>query len=158
MPEDWQLTPADSDDIDRLMRWFSSAAEVDVWGGPKFRYPFTAETFREDCHWPEMASYCLRDAEGTMCAFGQYYDRNGYMNLARLIVAPQYRSRGLGKELIKRLMPIAAGDLGLDEYSLFVYRDNEPALRLYQSLGFDIQEYPPDQLLADKCHFLTRPR
>ncbi len=155
---DWHLTPADDGDIDTLMTWFSSAAEVDVWGGPKFRYPFTAKTFREDCHWPEMASYCLRDVNGAMCAFGQFYDRNGYMNLARLVVAPGYRSRGLGKELIEGLMPVAADSLALDEFSLFVYRDNEPALRLYQSLGFEIQEYPPDQILADKCFFLTRPR
>ena len=158
MPSDWHLTPADSDDIDRLMTWFSDGAEVDVWGGPKFRYPFTAETFRSDCHWPEMASYCLRDASGAMCAFGQYYDRNGYMNLARLIVAPEHRGRRLGSELVTRLMQVAAEELTLDEFSLFVYRDNAPALKLYQSLGFEVQDYPPDQILADKCYFLTRPR
>ena len=157
MCADWYLTTAESDDIDRLMSWFSNAAEVDVWGGPKFRYPYTTDTFRTDCHWPEMASYCLRDADGTMCAFGQYYDRNGYMNLARLIVAPKHRGRGLGRELVTRLMQVAAESLALDEFSLFVYRDNAPALKLYQSLGFEIQEYPPDQILADKCYFLTRP-
>ncbi len=158
MPADWKLTPADSDDIDTLMTWFSDAADVDVWGGPKFRYPYTVETFRTDCHWPEMASYCLRDADGTMCAFGQFYDRNGYMNLARLVVAPDYRGRGLGKELVTLLMDAAADSLALDEFSLFVYRDNEPALRLYQSLAFEIREYPPDQILADRCFFLTRAR
>lgn len=150
--------------MDTLMTWFSSAAEVNVWGGPKFRYPFTAETFRKDCHWPKMASYCLCDRHGAMdrhaamCAFGQYYDRNGYMNLARLIVAPGQRGRGLGRELVTRLMQAAADSLTLDEFSLFVYQDNVPALKLYQSLGFEIQKYPPDQILADKCHFLTRSR
>ncbi len=155
---DWQLTRADHDDMDALMTWFSTASDVNVWGGPKFRYPFTPETFRTDCHWPEMASYCLRDADGRMCAFGQYYDRNGYMNLARLVVAPEQRGRRLGAELVTRLMQLAADELTLDAYSLFVYRDNLPALRLYQSLGFKIQKYPPDQILADKCFFLTRPR
>ncbi len=155
---EWQLTRADNGDMDSLMTWLSSASEVDVWGGPKFRYPFTSETFRQDCHWPEMASYCLRDADGALHAFGQFYDRNGYMNLARLIVAPEHRGRGLGKELVTRLMQVAADSLALDEFSLFVYRDNTPALRLYQSLGFEIRKYPPDQILADKCFFLTRPR
>ena len=155
---EWQLTPACDRDMDALMAWFSSAAEVDVWGGPKFRYPFTPETFRTDCHWPEMASYCLRDADGGMCGFGQFYDRNGYMNLARLIVAPEQRGRGLGSELVTRLMDVAAEELTLDDFSLFVYRDNTPALKLYQSLGFEIQEYPPDQILAEKCFFLTRAR
>ena len=155
---EWRLTRADDRDMDVLMTWFSSEAEVDVWGGPKFRYPFTVNTFRTDCHWPEMPSYCLRAASGAMCAFGQYYDRNGYMNLARLVVAPEHRGRRLGTELVTRLMQVAAEDLTLDEFSLFVYRDNTPALKLYQSLGFGIQEYPPDQMLADKCYFLTRPR
>ena len=158
MPEERQLTPADHDDIDTLMTWFSDAAEVDAWGGPKFRYPYTVETFRTDCHWPEMASYCLRDSDGKMCAFGQYYDRNGYMNLARLVVAPEYRGRRIGTELVTRLMQVAAERMTLDEFSLFVYRDNTPALKLYQSLGFAIQKYPPDQTLADKCYFLTRSR
>ena len=154
----WQLSPAEHSDLDELMTWFSNAAEVDVWGGPKFRYPFTAETFRTDCHWPEMASYSLRDADGQMCAFGQFYDRNGYMNLARLVVSPEHRGLGIGTELVTRLMQVASESMKLDEYSLFVYRDNTPALKLYQSLGFEIQEYPPDQILADKCYFLTRAR
>ncbi len=155
---DWQLTRAEEGDIDDLMTWFDSADDVDVWGGPRFRYPFDAETFREDCHWPEMETWCLRDADGAMTAFGQFYDRNGYMNLARLVVAPDHRGRRLGTELVTRLMREAADRLSLDEFSLFVYRDNAPALKLYQSLGFEIQEYPPDQILADKCFFLTRPR
>lgn len=155
---DWQLTRADESDFDTLMTWFSGAPDVDVWGGPRFRYPFTVETFREDCHWPEMASHCLRDVDGALAAFGQFYDRNGYMNLARLIVAPDYRGRGIGKELVSRLMQEAANSLALEEFSLFVYRDNTPALMLYQSLGFEIQEFPSDQLLADKCFFLTRVR
>lgn len=158
MRDDWQFTPAGDGDMDILMTWFSTKTEVDVWGGPGFRYPYTQETFRTDCHWPEMASYCLRDSDAALCAFGQFYDRNGYMNLARLAVAPDQRGRRLGSELVTRLMKKAADTLSLGEFSLFVYRDNEPALRLYLSLGFEIQEYPPDQPLADECFFLSRPR
>lgn len=157
MSADWKLTRAESNDIDRLMTWFDSAAEVNVWGGPKFRHPFTAETFRADCHWPEMDSFCLRDATGAPIAFGQFYNLNGYMNLARLVVEPEQRGRGLGRHLVRLLMQVAAEKIGHDTFSLFVYRDNKPALNLYQSLGFEIQEYPQDQILADVCYFLTRP-
>ncbi len=158
MSADWQLTRAESDDMDRLMTWFRSAEEVNVWGGPKFRYPYTAETFRTDCHWPEMDSYFLCDANRALHAFGQFYDRNGYMNLARLVVAREHRGRGLGRELVTRLMQAAGEQSELESFSLFVYRDNTPALKLYQSLGFEIQEYPPDEMLADECFFLTRAR
>ena len=45
-----------------------------------------------------------------------------------------------------------------DEYSLFVYRHNEPAYQCYLSLGFVVQEYPDDAPMPDKCYFLTRKR
>ena len=53
-------------------------------------------------------------------------------------------------------MQVAGDDYDMDEFSLFVYRDNLPALKLYQSVGFEIRKYPPDQMLADRCYFLTR--
>ena len=43
------------------------------------------------------------------------------------------------------------------EYSLFVYRDNEPALRCYRAAGFRASRYPEGAPLADECYYLTRP-
>lgn len=155
--DDWTLASADDSDIDALMTWFRSADDVKVWGGPRFRYPFTAQSFREDCHWPEMASYSLQDPEREFRAFGQFYDRNGRINLARLIVHPRYRRQGIGRDLMSRLMQAGREALALPAYSLYVYRDNDAALRCYRSLGFEIRPYPPKQELADVCYFMTRP-
>lgn len=152
-----RLDRATESDIEELMTWFRNGTDVEVWGGPKFRYPFTAETFRSDCHWPDMASYCLRDGDGRMLAFGQYYDRNGRINFARLVVHPLHRGRGVGGCLLQRLMEAGAEALGLDEFSLFVFRDNLPALQCYRRAGFEIAPYPDDQTMADRCYFLTRP-
>lgn len=151
------LDPATDRDIDELMTWFPGATDVQVWGGPKFRYPYTAETFRCDCHWPDMASYSLRDGDGHMLAFGQFYDRNGRINLARLVVHPQHRGRGIGRLLLNELMRAGSNALGLDEFSLFVFRDNRPALQCYLSAGFEMAPYPDDEVLADECYYLTRP-
>ena len=40
----WQIIEATDDDLDELMSWFRDAADVDIWGGPRFRFPFTKTT------------------------------------------------------------------------------------------------------------------
>ncbi|MDJ0941376.1 MAG: GNAT family N-acetyltransferase [Woeseiaceae bacterium] len=155
--EGWRLTPADAGDFDELMRWFRTADDVKTWGGPRFRFPFSRATFREDCHWPGMATYVLRDTASELVAFGQFYNRSGRINFARLVAHPNRRGQGIGRRLLEGLMRVSPAQFDLDEFSLFVYRDNMPALCCYESMGFEIQDYPPDQILADECFYLTRP-
>ena len=154
---DWRLETARDPDIDELMQWFDGEHSVKIWGGPKFRYPFNRETFIEDSHWGDMATFCLRGPDYTMTAFGQLYERDRRINLARLITHPQIRRQGVGRRLVQMLMSTGADLFALDEYSLFVFRDNTPALECYRSLGFEIQDYPSNQILADECYYLTRP-
>ncbi len=153
----WSLRKATNDDLDVLMGWLDGQHAVNVWGGPNFRYPFTAETFREDCHWPAMLTFSLFDPAETFAGFGQLYNLNGRINLARLIAHPAMRGQGVGNRLVTMLIGVGPELLPLDEFSLFVYRDNLPALRCYQSAGFRIQEYPGSSPLAEKCYYLTRP-
>lgn len=152
-----ELAEAASADFDELMRWFPDAAATRNWGGPNFRFPFTAATFREDCRWPAMASFVARiPGETRPLAFGQFYELDGRINFARLVVHPEQRGRGIGRRFVRLLAGTAAERLGLEEASLFVYRDNEAAVRCYRSLGFAEAPYPPDRPLADECYYLTR--
>ncbi len=96
----WQLVEAADHDLEELMSWFGGAGEVNVWGGPGFRFPFTEETFREDCRWGRMPSFRLNSPAGEFSAFGQMYERYGRINLARLVVNPLMRGRGTGKRLV----------------------------------------------------------
>lgn len=152
----WTLRAPTDADIDYLMRWFPDARSVDIWSGPKFRFPFTLETFHADCRIDGMSTFCLKNPDGKMRAFGQVYDRNGRGHLARLITHPQHRGEGIGKRLIAMLMTAARQLFDCNEWSLFVYRHNEPAYRCYLAMGFTLQAYPEDAALRDKCYFLTR--
>ena len=143
-------------DFDQLMTWFPSAEAISVWGGPNFRYPFTGETFREDCRWPGMESRALR-AHDELLAFGQFYERLGRINLARLAVSPGRRGEGLGSRLVRALLEEAPNYVNGDEYSLYVLRDNLPALRCYESVGFEVVNYPDGEPWADTCYYMTRP-
>jgi len=155
--EGWSLNRATAADIEDLMQWFSDSDDIIIWGGPSFRFPFTRETFVEDVHWATMASYCLRDTTGEFVAFGQLYERDGRIHMARLVVRPDMRGRGIGRRLIEMLMEAGRKIFSCDEYSLFVFRENAPAYECYKSLGFVVQDYPRDMPHADVCYYLTRP-
>ena len=152
----WTLAPASDADVDAIMAWFPDAASADIWSGPDFRFPFSAETFREDLRLGTMASWALRGPAGDFAAFGQSYERTGRGHLARLVVNPAMRGRGVGKRLIQHIIGALEASQDYDEYSLFVYRHNEPAYRCYRSLGFSVVDYPEDAAMPDRCFFLTK--
>ena len=152
----WTLRAAVEADVDALLRWFPEHEDARRWAGPSFRYPFTRETFFEDIRWGYMASFSLCDTDGLLAGFGQVYDRDQRIHLARLVVDPARRGQGLGRLLIERLMEAGRELYPHDAFSLFVYRDNEAACRCYRSLGFEVADYPPDMPHADVCDFLTR--
>ena len=151
------LEIATAGDIDELMDWFPDAESVGIWGGPRFRYPFTRRSFIRDCRIKLMTSYRLRRADGPMLAFGQVYVRDDRAHLARLIANPALRRLGYGRLLIEKIIGVIRREGEFAEVSLFVYRHNEPAFRCYRSLGFSVQDYPADAPLKDECYFLTRP-
>lgn len=152
----WTLATPEEADLDELMGWFPDAKAVDRWGGPRFRYPFTRESFREDCRIGHIATYSLKSPDQAMAAFGQIYDRNDRAHLARLITHPGMRRQGIGKRLIRMITRAAYLDSGHEQSSLFVYKDNEAAYRLYLETGFIVQDYPDEAPLKDRCYFLTR--
>ena len=153
----WELDVASERDIDELMTWFADAYSVDIWGGPAFRFPFTRETFYEDCRWQDFSSFCLRNPGGEFAAFGQLGLRYERSHLARLVTNPDMRGQGVGRKLLESLIAVAHKKQDQAEIALFVYKDNEPAYRCYLALGFEVQKYPADAPMPDKCLYLTRP-
>jgi ribosomal protein S18 acetylase RimI-like enzyme len=61
---------------------------------------------------------------------------DGTGHVRGVAVAESQRGRGLGRELSRALTRAAMADSGV--CSLGVYVDNEPALRTYRSLGYEV--------------------
>jgi ribosomal protein S18 acetylase RimI-like enzyme len=59
-----------------------------------------------------------------------------YGHLARIIVAPERRDRGLGRALCLALMQEVVRRHPIQGFSLYVFPDNLKAIALYHSLGF----------------------
>jgi ribosomal protein S18 acetylase RimI-like enzyme len=151
-----QIVRAQSEHLNTLKTWFPDKGTAYDWCGPGLRFPFTDETFLEDIHWERIPAYSLVSENKELIGFGQYYEKAGRCHLARLVISPAHRSRGLGYHFIDRLMEVAMKDLGLNECSLFVIRSNEKALKCYRALKFEKADYPPGHEYFDDIDFMVR--
>lgn len=61
----------------------------------------------------------------------------GYVK--RVIVYPRYRKMGLARLLMQHIITYTRSELHLEAIDLHVWEDNHPAIRLYESLGFELK-------------------
>lgn len=71
----------------------------------------------------------------SLVAVGRAANHERWTVLTRLYVDPDYRNRGIGGELIRRLL-LDAATLGATKVMLQVNKTNKGAVALYESLGF----------------------
>ena len=150
------LTEARTAHLSQLAQWFDSVESAQRWGGPRIRFPFVPEQFAEDIRWGQMPAHALI-ADGQLCGFGQTYLHHGRCHLARLVVAPDWRGRGLGHRLVGALMRQGAARFATAECSLYVLGDNAAALACYRSNGFTVAPNPDGAPQLPGCLFMTAP-
>jgi ribosomal-protein-alanine N-acetyltransferase len=139
-------------DYDAIASWIPDAEQCARWGGPTIAFPFSgAELPRLIASASPIVSgegstpYSLvddSDPSSELLGFGQLVRQDrATFRLARLIVAPTRRGCGLGAELCRLLIEKAQSFAEAESVTLFVFRDNAPAVHLYTKLGF--VEAPP---------------
>ncbi len=151
-----QLVDFDAADLARLMAWFPDAQSAELWSGPSLRYPFDSRTFGEDLRLDQVATYALKLGD-ELIGFGQIYERYGRIHLARLAVSPDRRGKGWGRILVDELLRAGRKAFDSDEYGLFVYGDNVPAVACYRAMGFDDSRCPEADALGSRAIYMTRP-
>ena len=131
------LRPASPSDFLVLATWVPDAAACLRWAGPKVPFPFAPDALGGLLEFPDRASRGFWEEGTSLVGFGQYWVREpGSVHLGRILVAPEARGRGLGRELCRCLMAEAVRATGASMVTLRVYRDNLRARALYASLGF----------------------
>jgi ribosomal protein S18 acetylase RimI-like enzyme len=100
-------------------------------------HPVEPEQVRAWWDDPEVEPWVMVMPEGQLLAYGELWldPAEDEVELARLIVAPELRGRGLGKALTKVLTATAATK-GLAVIMLRVAPDNEVAIGCYHASGF----------------------
>jgi ribosomal protein S18 acetylase RimI-like enzyme len=78
--------------------------------------------------------------ENEYCAVGLGVEERGYLGLFDIVTAEHLRSQGLGTQLVTGLLDWGKTQ-GASMAYLQVMKNNAPALRLYEKLGF-LEIYP----------------
>ncbi|WP_077530017.1 GNAT family N-acetyltransferase [Vreelandella utahensis] len=136
-----ELHPAQQSDLLTVLSWVNGEHECLMWAGPNIQYPATPETAWRDMEASEGNAYVLVDPASKVVGFGQILSSGGSaLHLARLIVEPRLRGQGVGRDLCAALMDIGSASQPAEYVTLNVYESNRAAVRLYQSLGFEIKD------------------
>ncbi len=139
-----RLRPAELDDLPNVASWVTSEAICRLWSGPEMRYPLDLNRLPTALGFHRHGSFVLVN-ERDPVAFGQIVvKRYGRGHLARLIVDPAVRGRGLGARLAEALLEQAIAN-GHAPVSLNVDPANRPALSIYRKLGFRAVPRPLDE-------------
>jgi ribosomal protein S18 acetylase RimI-like enzyme len=73
-----------------------------------------------------------------------------------MFVAPEYRGLGIGKQLLDAAIQRARGWMGVEQVTLAVTADNDAAVRLYRTLGFEVVGRMPRALRIESPRFSRR--
>ncbi|XPF94770.1 GNAT family N-acetyltransferase [Colwellia sp. RE-S-Sl-9] len=150
-----QLVQPLNEHLIEMMSWFSNEKDLTDWAGPNFSFPYNNTSFVDDLQLNDLSSFSLVSNDSDFLAFGQYYLRLGKCHLARLIVNPNFRGKGLAKELINCLCELGLKELNVIQCSLFVFSHNEIALNTYKKIGFTIANYP-SELTIKNCLYMVK--
>lgn len=113
------ISEAKREDLDYLVEMDLELFGEDSFGPSIFRKEFEVSTI-----------LVARDGDNPV---GYAVVRKGSMNdLLRLGVSKEYQGKGVGRELLNKVLELPGKTL------LFVRRNNEPAISLYKSAGFNV--------------------
>jgi len=138
------LLPFAADHAVTVAGWPTSAGEVVMWCGRQ-EFPVPAQTITDWQRDDDVQAHVLVEDERAVGYGELWFDvEEDEVELARIIVAPGFRGKGLGRVLVRGLLAQALG-VGYSDVFMRVHPDNEGALRCYQGAGF----VPVDAGLAE---------
>lgn len=148
------LRAAIPSDYELVATWISDAAECVRWAGPGIPFPFAGrdlpgllEGTPSIVIGESRASFVLvepiaAEAQPQIAAFAQLVcEDSANFRLARIVVAPDKRGRGVGTVLCEILLEKVKATPGARTLRLFVHQENVTAARIYAKLGFVVS--PP---------------
>lgn len=145
-----EIKKAEINDFHTIVSWIQNEQECRMWAGNKVRFPFNIDNLLNDIKYSNDNSYCLIN-ENNILAFGQLFPKeDGFIHMARIIVAPSCRGLGYGKILCNKLLQITE-QLGYRKVSLYASRNNLISINLYKKLGF---KEVPEKSTQDRCYMI----
>jgi ribosomal protein S18 acetylase RimI-like enzyme len=123
-------------DGQEVLRWPTSVEEVRLWAGGDPGWPVDLSVFGRWHADPDVRAYVLCEGEEPV-GYGEVWidEPEQEVELARIIVSPDHRGRGIGSHLVGLLLERAAWS-GLPDAFVRVVPENGAALACYRGAGF----------------------
>ncbi len=125
--------------IPTLVGWIKNPEDLVYWAGNTFLgQGFSPQSFKMHLKDKNIFPYSKLDSDGNLVAYGEIVRKNkeNRLNLCRIIVHPEKRSRGIGKLFCISLIEKSISLGSYESLRLNVLSKNKPALHCYTSLGF----------------------
>jgi ribosomal protein S18 acetylase RimI-like enzyme len=132
---EYQLEPFNVEHAEVILGWVQAAEDRDAWAS-RAHLELTPELF---CEWhadPDVHAYVLT-VDGVLCGYGEVWtdEAEAEAELARVVVPPRSRGRGVGRRLVT-LLAERASELGFADVWVRVLPTNVAALAAYAAAGF----------------------
>ncbi len=98
------------------------------WPERSYRYELTDN--------PAAQLFVAKLNDGTIIAYLGYWLIGDEVHISTFAVHPEYRMHGIGEDLLRHALS-SASEKGADVATLEVRESNDPAIALYEKLGFD---------------------
>ncbi|RHX79724.1 GNAT family N-acetyltransferase [Leptospira yasudae] len=139
-----RLEPFETNDIPLLISWVDTQELLLQFSGPVFRFPLTEDQLLENLRAVDRKAFRIIETSSNerigYCELASINMEHGSARLSRLLIGkPEFRGKGMGRELVKLLLRICFVDLGLHRVALNVYDFNKAAIACYQNVGFQIE-------------------
>lgn len=134
-----RLAPFEPADFKKLIDWLDSEELLVQVAGPIFFHPLTEEQLVAYLKDDNRYAFKVVDTESDE-AIGHaeiYKTEEGTAKICRVVIGDKaYRGKGLGQELISKLVSYAIDQLKTSSIELNVYDWNIPAIKCYEKVGF----------------------
>jgi RimJ/RimL family protein N-acetyltransferase len=120
------------------------------FAGPVFDYPLSWEQLEKHLANDRRQVYAaIRPATTEMIGMGElYWDAEDKPRLCRILVSPDERGKGFGKQIVLDLLELAFANAAVKKVSLNVYDFNTSAIKCYEQCDFKVS---PDQSMANRA-------
>ncbi|MBD5548858.1 MAG: ribosomal protein S18-alanine N-acetyltransferase [Lachnospiraceae bacterium] len=112
-----------------------------------FSMPWSAKDFLEMVE-ADYAYYYVAEVDGEIAGCCGIRNIAGEGEITNVVVAPPYRKKGIALKMMEYMLERAA-EVGIGDCTLEVRVSNQPAIRLYERLGFKGEGVRP--------HFYDKP-
>ena len=142
-----EIVALTKEDAKNIVKWNrgTDADFLQQWSGRGYHYPITEQAVKERIEQSIDSSYkvfkIIREQEviGTIELMNLDY-MNQRATVGRFLLAPEYRGRGYGTEVLKQFVKDVFKEPQLQMLDLYVFKFNKAAIRCYEKVGFHMNQ------------------